>query len=93
MPYSTLTAKDGHTAAVHYGLVNVVFNTPSADSSRTGVLLLTIPASMPATGTPQAQWIPAKIVNGIPQPLTGAARQAELADFDKGLSRCPAVRG
>lgn len=83
-PYTTIKSADGRTTAVAYGLGNFVFNTPSVASSRTGVLEVTVPGS----GVPTARWHPARIVDGIPKPLTGEAERAEVARWELGTSRC-----
>lgn len=83
-PYTTITSPGGRTTAVAYGLGNFVFNTPSVASSRTGVLEVTVPGS----GAPTAQWHPARIVDGIPKPLTGEAERAEVARWELGTARC-----
>jgi poly-gamma-glutamate capsule biosynthesis protein CapA/YwtB (metallophosphatase superfamily) len=56
---------------VHYGLGNFVFYSANGPSAQSGVLTLTVSGH----SVKNADWAPAVIQNGIPQPLTGAQAQ------------------
>ena len=73
---------------VDYGLGNFVWYGTSELSTQTGVLFVT------ATGrrVDSYRWVPARIVDGVPRPLTGAERRSETASWRSlrgctGLSR------
>ena len=70
-------------ALVGYGLGNFVWYGTSELSTRTGVLLVT------ATGRriDEYRWVPARIVDGVPRPLTGTARRHEIATW-RALRGC-----
>ena len=65
-------------AFVDYGLGNFVFYNESGESGRTGVL------TVAATGrdVDTYQWNPARIVGGIPHPLTPPDSDAAMAEWD-----------
>lgn len=71
------------TALVSYGLGNFVWYGTNELSVQTGVLLVT------ATGRriDSYQWLPARINEGIPTPLTGGDRRRELASW-RALRGC-----
>ena len=71
------------TALVAYGLGNFVWYGTSELSTKTGVLLVT------ATGRriDQYRWVPARISGGVPRPLSGAAKQSEIASW-RALRGC-----
>ncbi|REE97554.1 CapA family protein [Thermomonospora umbrina] len=77
---------------VHYGLGNFVFYNSSARTAPTGVLTLTFKAGGGAKGAEvsRADWTPALITDGIPQPLTGAAAQQARTAWE-GLRSCSNV--
>lgn len=64
---------------VAYGLGNFVFKAPSAESAKVGVL------SVDVTGrrVDGFEWTPARIVNSLPVPLSGADADAALAELDE----------
>lgn len=68
---------------VAYGLSNFVFQAPSEDGRRSGVVVVT------ATGrrVDGYQWHPASIRNRVPVPLDGAAAEAEQAAMGR-LQQC-----
>ncbi len=70
-------------ALVSYGLGNFVWYGTSELSVQTGVLLVTV------TGRriDDYDWVPARIVGGVPRPLTGSERQRELASW-RSLRTC-----
>jgi hypothetical protein len=70
-------------ALVGYGLGNFVWYGASELSTRTGVLLVT------ATGRriDSYRWVPARIVDGVPRPLTGGERSSAHASW-RSLRRC-----
>jgi poly-gamma-glutamate capsule biosynthesis protein CapA/YwtB (metallophosphatase superfamily) len=68
-PFTTI----GSTA-VAYGLGNFVFAARSPGTSTTGVLDLEVPP----TGAPRATWRPARIRDGVPALMTGAAGAAAV---------------
>jgi Bacterial capsule synthesis protein PGA_cap len=74
-------------ALVGYGLGNFVWYGTTEMSTRTGVLLVT------ATGRriDEYRWVPARIVDGVPEPLTGTARRSELAAW-RALRGCTGLR-
>jgi poly-gamma-glutamate capsule biosynthesis protein CapA/YwtB (metallophosphatase superfamily) len=74
-------------ALVGYGLGNFVWYGTSDLSTRTGVLLVTV------TGRriDEYRWVPARIVDGVPRPLTGAARRDEVAAW-RGLRACTGLK-
>jgi hypothetical protein len=74
-------------ALVGYGLGNFVWYGTTEMSTRTGVLLVT------ATGRriDEYRWVPARIMDGVPRPLTGTARQSELASW-RALRGCTGLR-
>jgi poly-gamma-glutamate synthesis protein (capsule biosynthesis protein) len=65
------------TALVAYGLGNFVYWREDGESGRSGVLQVT------ATGrdVDAYSWVPARITNGIPVPETGAAADADVAEW------------
>jgi poly-gamma-glutamate synthesis protein (capsule biosynthesis protein) len=70
------------TALVAYGMGNFVYWREDGESGRSGVLKVT------ATGreVDDYSWVPARITDGVPVPLTGASAAADLAEW-------PARRG
>jgi poly-gamma-glutamate synthesis protein (capsule biosynthesis protein) len=64
-------------ALVAYGLGNFVWYSTSGPSTQTGVLLVTTEGRRVL----RYQWVPARIVDGVPQPLTGSERSRELAQW------------
>ena len=68
---------------VSYGLGNFVWYGTSELSTRTGVLFVT------ATGRriDGYSWVPARIVGGVPRPLTGAPRKQAVASW-RSLRSC-----
>ncbi|HEX2313446.1 MAG TPA: CapA family protein [Thermomonospora sp.] len=71
---------------VHYGLGNFVFYNSSARTAPTGVLTLTFHGPR----TTRADWTPALVTGGIPQPLTGTAAQQARANWE-ALRSCANV--
>jgi Bacterial capsule synthesis protein PGA_cap len=76
----------GH-ALVGYGLGNFVWYGTSELSTQTGVLFVA------ATGRriDSYRWAPARIVDGVPRPLTGAERSAEIRSW-RSLRGCTGLR-
>ncbi len=74
-------------ALVGYGLGNFVWYGTSALSTKTGVLLVT------ATGRriDRYSWMPARIADGVPRPLSGAERRQELAAW-RSLRGCTGLK-
>jgi poly-gamma-glutamate capsule biosynthesis protein CapA/YwtB (metallophosphatase superfamily) len=74
-------------ALVGYGLGNFVWYGTSELSTQTGVLRVT------ATGRriDSYSWLPARIVDGVPRPLSGAERRQELASW-RSLRGCTGLR-
>ena len=74
-------------ALVGYGLGNFVWYGTSALSTQTGVLFVT------ATGRriDNYRWAPARIVDGVPRPLSGSERRQELASW-RALRGCTGLR-
>jgi len=74
-------------ALVGYGLGNFVWYGTTEMSTRTGVLLVT------ATGrrVDEYRWVPARIVDGVPRPLTGTERRNDLASW-RALRGCTGLR-
>jgi poly-gamma-glutamate synthesis protein (capsule biosynthesis protein) len=71
----------GHvgTSLVAYGLGNFVYWREDGESGRSGVLLVT------ATGrqVDAYSWVPARITNGIPVPLSGPQAAADIAEWQR----------
>jgi poly-gamma-glutamate capsule biosynthesis protein CapA/YwtB (metallophosphatase superfamily) len=74
-------------ALVGYGLGNFVWYGTSELSTQTGVLLVT------ATGRriDEYRWVPARILNGVPRPLSGTERRQQLASW-RSLRGCTGLR-
>jgi poly-gamma-glutamate synthesis protein (capsule biosynthesis protein) len=74
-------------ALVAFGLGNFVWYGTSELSTRTGVLLVT------ATGRriDSYRWAPARIADGVPRPLAGAERRAEISEW-RSLRACTGLR-
>jgi len=74
-------------ALVSYGLGNFVWYSASELSVQTGVLLVTV------TGRriDDYGWVPARIVDGVPRPLTGSERPRALASW-RSLRGCTGLR-
>jgi poly-gamma-glutamate synthesis protein (capsule biosynthesis protein) len=75
-------------ALVAYGLGNFVWYGTSELSTQTGVLFVTVTGRR----VDGYRWEPARIVDGVPRPLTGAERGSEQASWRSlrgctGLSR------
>jgi poly-gamma-glutamate capsule biosynthesis protein CapA/YwtB (metallophosphatase superfamily) len=74
-------------ALVDYGLGNFVWYGTSELSTQTGVLVVTVEGRR-VLGY---RWVPARIVDGVPRPLTGAERGQELANW-RSLRGCTGLR-
>jgi poly-gamma-glutamate capsule biosynthesis protein CapA/YwtB (metallophosphatase superfamily) len=74
-------------ALVGYGLGNFVWYGTSELSTQTGVLLVTTEGHRVVN----YGWEPARIVDGTPRPLTGAARRAEIASW-RSLRSCTGLK-
>lgn len=74
-------------ALVGYGLGNFVWYGTSELSTQTGVLLVTIDGRRIIS----YRWMPARIVDGVPRPLTGSARRSELASW-RSLRGCTGLK-
>jgi poly-gamma-glutamate capsule biosynthesis protein CapA/YwtB (metallophosphatase superfamily) len=74
-------------ALVGYGLGNFVWYGTSELSTQTGVLLVTTEGHRVVN----YRWEPARIVDGTPRPLTGAARRAEIASW-RSLRACTGLK-
>jgi poly-gamma-glutamate capsule biosynthesis protein CapA/YwtB (metallophosphatase superfamily) len=74
-------------ALIGYGLGNFVWYGTSELSTQTGVLRVT------ATGRriDAYSWVPARIVDGVPRPLSGADRRSELFSW-RSLRGCTGLR-
>jgi poly-gamma-glutamate capsule biosynthesis protein CapA/YwtB (metallophosphatase superfamily) len=68
---------------VHYGMGNFVFSSANGQTANSGVLFL----KMQGRTVTAAKWKPARIANGLPIPLTGAAATAETKRWN-GLRAC-----
>jgi poly-gamma-glutamate capsule biosynthesis protein CapA/YwtB (metallophosphatase superfamily) len=74
-------------ALVGYGLGNFVWYGTSELSTRTGVLLATVDGRRVLS----YRWVPARIVDGVPRPLTGVERGHELETW-RSLRGCTGLR-
>ena len=74
-------------ALVGYGLGNFVWYGTSELSTRTGVLLATVDGRRVLS----YRWVPARIVDGVPRPLTGAERGHELETW-RSLRGCTGLK-
>jgi poly-gamma-glutamate synthesis protein (capsule biosynthesis protein) len=74
-------------ALVGYGLGNFVWYGTSGLSTRTGVLLVTVDGHR-VLGY---RWEPARIVDGVPRPLTGSERSSELSSW-RELRSCTGLK-
>ena len=74
-------------AVVDYGLGNFVWYGTSELSTQTGVLVVTVEGRH-VLGY---RWVPARIVDGVPRPVTGAERGRELANW-RSLRGCTGLR-
>jgi poly-gamma-glutamate capsule biosynthesis protein CapA/YwtB (metallophosphatase superfamily) len=74
-------------ALVGYGLGNFVWYGTSELSTQTGVLVVTVDGRR-VLGY---RWDPARIVDGVPRPLTGSERRSELASW-QALRGCTGLR-
>lgn len=74
-------------ALVGYGLGNFVWYGTSELSTQTGVLIVTVDGRR-VLGY---RWVPARIVDGVPRPLTGSERRSELASW-QALRGCAGLR-
>ncbi len=70
-------------ALVGYGLGNFVWYGTSELSTQTGVLLVTTEARRVL----RYRWVPARIADGVPRPLSGAERARELTKW-RSLRSC-----
>ena len=70
-------------ALVGYGLGNFVWYGTSNMSTRTGVLVVTVAGRH----VEEYHWVPARIVDGVPHPMTGTARRNEMASW-RALRSC-----
>lgn len=81
---------------VHYGLGNFVFYSASGQTAESGVLTLTIDASdqnkdkSKNARVTKADWAPARISDGLPQPLTGPEAQQARTQWE-ALRKCSNV--
>ena len=71
---------------VAYGLGNFIFHPGSAVGRETGVLRVSVTGSR----VDSFEWVPARINNGVPVPLTGAQADAEQTKM-KNLAGCAGV--
>jgi poly-gamma-glutamate capsule biosynthesis protein CapA/YwtB (metallophosphatase superfamily) len=74
-------------ALVGYGLGNFVWYGTNELSTQTGVLLVTVDGRRVV----KYRWEPARIVDGTPRPLTGAARRTEIASW-RSLRGCTGLK-
>jgi hypothetical protein len=74
-------------ALVGYGLGNFVWYGTSELSTQTGVLLVT----MTGRRVDGYRWAPARIVGGVPRPLTGGERSRELSSW-RSLRSCTGLK-
>ena len=74
-------------ALVGYGLGNFVWYGTSELSTQTGVLLVTVDGRRVLS----YRWAPARIVDGVPRPLTGSERRSELAAW-RSLRACTGLK-
>jgi poly-gamma-glutamate synthesis protein (capsule biosynthesis protein) len=74
-------------AFVGYGLGNFVWYGTSELSTQTGVLFVTV-TGRKLNGY---RWVPARIVGGVPRPVTGAERRGELASW-RSLRSCTGLK-
>ncbi len=74
-------------ALVGYGLGNFVWYGTSELSTQTGVLVVTVEGRRVLS----YRWVPARIVDGVPRPLTGAERGRELASW-RALRSCTGLK-
>ncbi len=70
-------------AVVDYGLGNFAFYATRAETTQSGVLFVT----MTGRRVDGYRWAPARIVDGVPNPLSGAERKAAL-DSWRSLREC-----
>lgn len=75
-------------ALVSYGLGNFVWYGTSKLSTQTGVLLVTVTGRR----VDGYRWVPARVVDGVPRPLTGTERRRGIASWNalrgcSGLTR------
>ncbi|MFG1998444.1 CapA family protein [Spirillospora sp. NPDC048911] len=76
---------------VHYGLGNFVFYNSNGPTAQSGVLTLTFDPKAKATRVTKADWAPAVISGGVPQPLTGTLAQQARTQWE-GLRNCADVK-
>ncbi|MCS7005974.1 MAG: CapA family protein [Thermoleophilia bacterium] len=74
-------------ALVGYGLGNFVWYGTSEPSTRSGVLLVTVTGRR----VDSYRWLPARIVDGVPRPMTGAERASALRSW-RALRACTGLR-
>jgi poly-gamma-glutamate capsule biosynthesis protein CapA/YwtB (metallophosphatase superfamily) len=65
-------------AVVHYGLGNFLFKENSAEGARTGVFEVDVTGSR----IDDYRWIPGRISNSVPEPLTGADADAAVQHWN-----------
>ena len=71
------TGRKGN-ALVSYGLGNFVWYGTSELSTQTGVLLVTVTGRR----VDGYRWVPARVVDGVPRPLTGTERRRGIATWN-----------
>lgn len=74
-------------ALVSYGLGNFVWYSTSGLATETGVLLVTVTGRR----VDSYRWVPARIVDGVPQPLPSTERSGELASW-RSLRGCAGLK-
>jgi poly-gamma-glutamate capsule biosynthesis protein CapA/YwtB (metallophosphatase superfamily) len=74
-------------ALVSYGLGNFVWYSTSEVATETGVLFVT----MTGRRVDSYRWVPARIVDGVPQPVPSTERSGELASW-RSLRSCAGLR-
>jgi poly-gamma-glutamate synthesis protein (capsule biosynthesis protein) len=75
---------------VHYGLGNFLFHAGSSGAEKTGVLTVDVQGREIV----DAQWHPGRVSDGVPQRLTGADKERELAYWNslRGCANLDPVR-
>lgn len=74
-------------ALVGYGLGNFVWYGTSEASTRSGILFVTVTGRR----VDSYRWVPARIVEGVPRPMTGAERASALRSW-RALRACTGLR-
>jgi poly-gamma-glutamate capsule biosynthesis protein CapA/YwtB (metallophosphatase superfamily) len=75
---------------VHYGLGNFLFYSSGGRTAQSGVLTLTFDTGNKPSTVAKADWAPAVLEDGVPQPLTGSAAQQARTRWE-ALRRCADV--